>query len=131
MNELEQRMYDGALSQYAKICELEAGTEEQSRAINGAGNIMDRINESRKLRIEEEKLEIEKEKNRIEESKVKADERDKKRKDYIEIGVKTVALTVIGLAVVFTTGVELGNTKCMNIAKVAERKLLDFFSLRG
>lgn len=85
-------------SQVDEISKLAVGTEESKVAINGAGVLMDKLNDIQRLEIEQRKLDMEREKIDIEIVKAENDKRDKKIKNGITIGTAvTGAAITIGM----------------------------------
>jgi hypothetical protein len=131
MNNLEQKMYEDAKAQYEEIYEMEVGSEAHSKAIAGANSIVDRLNESRRIKLEEAKVEVERKKAYLEERKVEIDKKDRWIKIGKDVGIFAITLgTTIAFNLLYM-GFEMGNTHSTKLGQDAQRKLMGMFNIKA
>lgn len=131
MNNLEQKMYEDAKAQYEEIYKMEVGSDAHSKAIVGANTIVDRLNESRKIKLEEAKLELEKKKIQLEEHKIEIDKKDRWVKVGKDIGVFAITLGATIAFNILYMGFELGNTHSTKVGQDAQRKLMSILNIKA
>jgi hypothetical protein len=131
MNNLEQKMYEDAKAQYEEILNMEVGSDQYSKAVAGANSIVDRLNESRKIKLEEAKVEIEKKKTSLEERKVEIDRKDRWAKFGKDVGVFAITLGVTIACNILYMGFEMGNTHSTKLGQDAQRKLMGMFNIKA
>jgi hypothetical protein len=112
---LEAVMYDGAIAQYKKISEMEVGSEEYTKAVQGAGAIVDRLNEIRKIDLENERF--------------KAEKRNRWAQVGTDVGKFVTALAVFTTFNYLMMGFELGNRQCTAVGENAQKKLMNMFNI--
>ena len=119
MTTLEKTMYERAEQQFNQILEMDEGSEDWVKTMNGANSTVDRLNELRKIRLEEKKLELEKQKLEAE-----------KRNRWIDTGTK-VALFMVAAGISIWANVDSKKfegafTHTTQAGRQSESKLLSF-----
>ena len=119
---------DEICSQVNEISKLEVGSEACKTAINGAGVLMDKLNDVQRLEIEQRKLDMEREKIDIELVKAENDRRDKKIKNGIAIGTAaTGAMITVGMGLLAYVYEERGTISSKPGRSAIDRALNYFF----
>ena len=119
---------DEICGQVNEISKLEVGTEESKTAINGAGILMDKLNDVQRLELEQRKLDMERERLEIEREKVENEGKDRKIKNGIAIGTAvTGAFITIGASLLAYVYEERGTITSMPGRKSVDRAFNYFF----
>ena len=119
---------DEICGQVNEISKLVVGTEESKTAINGAGILMDKLNDVQRLELEQRKLDMERERLEIEREKVENERKDKKIKNSITIGTAaTGAIITVGMGLLAYVYEERGTISSKPGRSAIDRALNYFF----
>ena len=119
---------DEICGQVNEISKLAVGTEESKTAINGAGILMDKLNDIQKLELEQRKLDMERERLEIERERAENERRDRKIKNGITIGTAaTGAMITIGMSLLAYVYEERGTISSKPGRSSIDRALNYFF----
>ncbi len=117
MTTLEKTMYERAEQQFRSAETMDAGSEDCTKATNIANCTVDRLNELRKIRLEEAKLEHER-------AKLKAEERDRLVKNIMTGVTFGVGVLVTIWANIDSKKFEGAFTHTTSAGRQSESKLL-------
>lgn len=119
MTTLEKQMMERAEQQFRNIETMTAGSEEHAKATTAANITVDRLNEMRKIRIEEKKLELERE-------KLKAEQRNNLIRTIVTVVTFTAGAGITIWANVDSKKFEGAYTHTTSAGRQSESKLLSF-----
>lgn len=119
MTTLETKMYERAEQQYRDAESMDAGSEECVKTTNLANGTVDRLNELRRIRLEEKKLEFEK-------ARLEADKRDRFIKNVMTGVTFGVGALITIWANIDSKRFEGAFTHTTSAGKQSENKLLSF-----
>lgn len=119
MTTLEKTMYERAEQQFRQIETMEPGSEVCVKTTNSANGTVDRLNELRKIRLEEAKLEFERQ-------RLEADKRDRMIKNIMTGVTFGVGALITIWANIDSKKFEGAFTHTTSAGRQSENKLLSF-----
>lgn len=128
MQKVENVILEEVISEYEEIGKMPIGEDVHTKAVRSANEMVDRLNDAKKIAIEQRKLDIEEEKLEVERARI---ENDKKGRvaGYIINGI-----LIFGSALINLYGYadskkfeKEGNMHTTNMGRQSERNLLSFF----
>lgn len=126
MTTLEKTLYDGAQYQYEEIADMDLGSDQYTKTVNGANNMMDRLNEAEKIKLEKRRLDIEEQKAIIEKQRVENENKIAKIKVAVGVATFVAAAAIEVWAHIDSKLFEMDYTKTTESGKSSTRKLLSF-----
>lgn len=123
---VERIMREEAQKQYEEIGKMALGTEDYSRAVKGANEMMDRVYESRKITNEERRIEVEEIRADIERERIEADRRDRRNQIIINSLMFIISTGVTIWANIDSKNFERTDVHTTEAGKASTRKLLSF-----
>lgn len=123
---IERTMYEEAEKQFVEIGKMELGSDQYVKTVNGATDIVDRLNELEKIKNEKRKLDIEEKKIEVENARLdRSDKADLFKNVMTGVTfVASLAVTVWGY--VDSKRFEQGYTHTTEAGRASTRKLLSF-----
>ena len=123
---VENVILEEVINEYGEISKMPIGNDEHVKAVNAANSMLDRLNESKKIAIEQRKLDIEEEKLEVENKKIESDKKGRIA-GYVLNGLMFAASMGVTLwGYVDSKKFEQGFTHTTEAGRQSNRNLLSF-----
>ena len=123
---VETIMREEARRQYEEIGRMQLGSEEYSRAVKGANEMMDRLYEAEKIGNEAKRIEVEEQKAEMEKIRIETERRDRRTQLIVNGAIFVISAGITIWANVDSKVFERTDTHTTEAGRNSTRKLLGF-----